>query len=345
MLLGDFNISWNAKSNAEKLNKRKLITLANSHDLEQIIDQPTRVTETSSSIIDLIFSNTCHRVVEHGVIDLSLSDHSMVYCIVKAGVIKTPGKTIEYRSYKRYQKCAFIQDLSQVDWNVVNDEPNVDRAVLMWNEMFLCSANRHAPIKRTRIKGTKLPWMTVQLKDAIQKRDYYHRKAKQCNSARFWALYKKARNFVNAEVKKCKAEYYYNVIKENKKNSTALWKTLNEVTSRKQNGPIACIESDGVVYTDHKTIATIFNHFFSSIAVILTEKLKAVVDIYKPPNLQHISTPTTLFHFKPITEQFVVKELMRLKTNKSIGLDKISARLLKDSAYLRKSYNSIQPFT
>ena len=34
----------------------------------------------------------------------------------------------------------------------------------------------------------------------------------------------------------------------------------------------------------------------------------------------------------PITEDFVLRPLKQLKTNKAIGLDNISARLLKDSA-------------
>ena len=36
------------------------------------------------------------------------------------------------------------------------------------------------------------------------------------------------------------------------------------------------------------------------------------------------------FSFCSITESFVLKPLKTLKTNKAIGLDRISARLLKD---------------
>ena len=38
------------------------------------------------------------------------------------------------------------------------------------------------------------------------------------------------------------------------------------------------------------------------------------------------------FAFEPITEDFVLLQHKQLKTNKAIGLDNISARLLKDSA-------------
>ena len=69
-------------------------------------------------------------------------------------------KTIEYRSYKNYDKAKLTQDLRQVKWNIVENETGINSAVTLWNELFLDIANQHAPIKRLRVKGTRLPWMT-----------------------------------------------------------------------------------------------------------------------------------------------------------------------------------------
>ncbi len=55
-----------------------------------------------------------------------MSDHSIVYYIVKAGAIKAPAKRIEYRSYKRYIKYNFTDELSKVDWSSVNNEQDID---------------------------------------------------------------------------------------------------------------------------------------------------------------------------------------------------------------------------
>ena len=38
------------------------------------------------------------------------------------------------------------------------------------------------------------------------------------------------------------------------------------------------------------------------------------------------------FHFHPIDELFVCNQLSKLKANKATGLDRITARLLKDAA-------------
>ena len=169
--------------------------------------------------------------------------------------------------------------------------------------------------------------------EAMQKRDFYHRKAKQSNSLRYWALYKKTKNLVNTEVKRCKAKYYTRIINENKQNYSTLWKMLNEVTSSKQNGPVSCFESDGLIFYDQESIASILNQYFSPVATKLVQKLKAGKNIFAASDLPNILTSsTTSFCSMPVTEQFVLNGLKRLKTNKAMGLDRIGAHLLKDSA-------------
>ena len=69
-----------------------------SLDLSQIITEPTRITETSKSVIDVIL--VLHRIVNSGVASLSVSDHSdhslkFNYCALKAGVPKAKPRTME----------------------------------------------------------------------------------------------------------------------------------------------------------------------------------------------------------------------------------------------------------
>lgn len=49
------------------------------------------------------------------------------------------------------------------------------------------------------------------------------------------------------------------------------------------------------------------------------------------PPLTADAHPGSGFNFQPVEEAFVCAELNRLKSNEAIGLDKIRARLLKDS--------------
>ena len=45
-----------------------------------------------------------------------------------------------------------------------------------WNISFSDVANRHAPIKKTHIKGRKTPRMTSDLSNAVRDPDSQHRK-------------------------------------------------------------------------------------------------------------------------------------------------------------------------
>ena len=52
----------------------------------------------------------------------------------------------------------------------------------------------------------------------------------------------------------------------------------------------------------------------------------------RPEDNANVSGPG--FSFQPVTEDFVIDAIKRLKPNKATGLDKISARLLKDSGQI-----------
>ncbi len=230
ILLGDFNVNFLAtKNDASRALKRKLLSFTSMYNLEQLIDKPTGITENSSTLIDLLFANNNHRMVASGVLHVNLSDHSLIYCVVKAGVRRTPGRVLEYRSFTTYLKQFFLVDLEHVNFDLVDKEQDINVAVNKWNELFTNVADLHAPIEKLRTKGIQPPWLTNDLRNAMQDRDYHHRKAVKSNSSFHWMMYKKIKCYVNTNVKKCKAEYYSKLINTNKENTGALWKTLNDI--------------------------------------------------------------------------------------------------------------------
>ena len=124
-------------------------------------------------MIDLIFVANSQRIVRSDVIPCSLSDHSLVFCVFKAGITKAPPRTIEYRSYKHYNKQCFLQDLKYVNWSTLVNVNDVDNSVNSWCKCFTDLADTRAPIKKT------IPWMTAELSRAMQDHDYHLKKAKK----------------------------------------------------------------------------------------------------------------------------------------------------------------------
>ena len=234
--------------------------------LDQAITEPTRITETSQIMIDLIFVNNSHRIVQNGVIPCSLSDHSLVFCVFKSRVPKVPPRPIEYRSYKHHNKQSFLQDIKDTAWSAVVDDSDINTTVNNWCKHFIDLADQHAPIKNMKVKGIGIPWMTVEISQTMHNRDYHLKKANKTQSKIHWSAYCKLRCLVNKQIREGKSSYYENLIKENNKNPSGLWKTLNEITSRsKPSSAPSSIISNGIEHKDTKSIASLFNNFFTNI--------------------------------------------------------------------------------
>lgn len=57
VILGDFNVDFGSNLNGNRPLRSKLKSLANLHNLEQLIQSPTRITADRESTIDIIFVN------------------------------------------------------------------------------------------------------------------------------------------------------------------------------------------------------------------------------------------------------------------------------------------------
>ena len=101
------------------------------------------------------FVNNSHRVVGSGVVPLAISDHSLIYGIFKSGVPKAPPRIVEHRTYKKYNKSAFIKDINELNWSII-DDMDVDSGVNLWNTLFyiiLRLPTRTPPLKRLELKA------------------------------------------------------------------------------------------------------------------------------------------------------------------------------------------------
>ena len=84
--LGDFNINLlkeNQSLGFRNLNctlMSKYKELCQTFFLKEIMQEHTRKTSTTSSLLDQILTNTGWKISQKGVIDVGLSDHQFIYC-------------------------------------------------------------------------------------------------------------------------------------------------------------------------------------------------------------------------------------------------------------------------
>ena len=116
-ILGDFNISlWqNGHYVFQKHNFLSCLSVPNDvknyfdfctmFGLKQLIESPTRITCSSSSIIDHILASFPNWVTQREILNVRLSDHQLIYCTRKITRIKIISKvSARLRSLHRKNK-------------------------------------------------------------------------------------------------------------------------------------------------------------------------------------------------------------------------------------------------
>ena len=65
VILGDLNADMMASSKLPKRDKQELLNFSRAYNFTQLIKESTRITDTSRTMIDLVFANNEHRIVKY----------------------------------------------------------------------------------------------------------------------------------------------------------------------------------------------------------------------------------------------------------------------------------------
>ena len=126
------------------------------------------------------------------------SDHCAIVGIRKLHRVKPPPpRLVDIRNYKNYDTALFKDDLQHVPWDKKQDKA-FETQDEVWNSFkdhFLTVTDKHAPVVTRRVRGKTLPWLTPELKNLMQEREHFHKKAIRTNKEIHWSSYKRLRNF------------------------------------------------------------------------------------------------------------------------------------------------------
>lgn len=325
-LLGDMNCDMLSDSHPSVC----LNNILDLYGLKQLITEPTRITQNTKTLIDLCITNTPEKVTCSGVRHVSISDHSLVFMCRKSRYNRQNSRIIEIRSFKKFNESKFLEDLSQMPWEKINTENDVNKMWQQWREMFMSCVNAHAPIRHKRIGKQKPSWLTSEIRQQLRNRDYLKKKAMSSDSNSAWSQYKKARNQTNNALKRAKREYFTQNLAKCKKDQRKTWNLLNELTSRKANKTTIVNElkyNDKTIASSNE-IANTFNEYFTEIGATLARSIPATS--IRPES--YLEPTNKRFSLESPTIDIVLNLLQNLNERKAIGLDKIPNRLLKMAA-------------
>ena len=138
-----------------------------------LIDEPTRVTLETATIIDHLAKTCARDIISTGVHEVSLSDHFMVYCIRKFnGAVGKDHKRIQTRNVNNFKEEEFLSDVSSICLErVFQQTDDINTLVNDWSTLFSLIIEKHAPLKELRVSEKYCPWIDKDVKGLMRTRD------------------------------------------------------------------------------------------------------------------------------------------------------------------------------
>ncbi len=98
--------------------------------MKNIIVSPTRVTETTSTLLDPIIVDQEQCILKCGVLDVPshISDHKITFAIIPSDINSNTSYKRSVWNFKRADFCQLNNLIQNTDWSILNND-SVDDAV------------------------------------------------------------------------------------------------------------------------------------------------------------------------------------------------------------------------
>ena len=122
-------------------------------------------------LIDVILTNKPELFKECGVFDVGISDHALVYGLMKERNGFYESKVLTVRSYKDLNEKELQMDLDMAPWHVSSIFDSIDDQYSYWHTLLTSIVNDHVPLKKMRVRAMDVPYMTLEWKKQLEKKE------------------------------------------------------------------------------------------------------------------------------------------------------------------------------
>lgn len=247
----------------------RLKSFLNMYNLAQIITDPTRVTATSSTLIDLIITSRQEFVSVPEVIrmDEDISDHRLVKCKVNIPRMKQSPKFRTLRDFKYFNYQNFLRDIAAFQWETIYSFTNVNQMVDFVTSNLTTIFNIHAPMKTVKISKSPAPWITDNMRLLMRLRNKAQSKYLKSKTDSNWEDYRRLRNLVTLTLRSEKKAYLSHKFKTDPANFWRVLRLLNvNSTGNCDAGAVATADEFATFFTNsipsiNNNNANIFNKY------------------------------------------------------------------------------------
>ena len=325
-VMGDFNINLLKTDNNTTLT---FLSILSSYNFHPHISNPTRISDTTKTLIDNIFSNVYTKTFDNGVLYYDISDHLPVFTISNPPQPTRQEKKKKHEMYRKETKHnidSLISELDHEEWNETLQQTDANVAYEIFIQKLLFYYNKNIPLSKTKASNkTKHPWITKGIMRSITKRNILYKEALNSENKNM-TEYKRYRNILTSTIRLSRKLYYSSKIESNTNNAKSLWDTVNNLIGKKNHN-----DNDTFIINGHQTnnpskIANDFNDYFTKVGSNLASNIdtgNSHFTDFTPPPCQ-----SSLFLYSTHNHE-IITIVKHLKSSKSSGSDGISVYLLK----------------
>ena len=177
--------------------------------------------------------------------------------------------------------------------------------------IFSDIVNKHAPIKKMRIKNRFSPWFNRDLAELLHLKNSICRKARHTHTQADWLSFRQRRNKCTQAIRK-------------------FWKMVHDLENEASSSQLPMsLKVDDMVVTDKKHMAELFNHHFTKSGFLYDSAMPPCLsDISSSPTPSNETIPDASPSFSPVplqsfsleavTESKVLMEHLKLDPKKNI---------------------------
>ena len=333
ILCGDWNINFMEHNN----NKDRVENLLSTYNLIGTVYFPTRITNTSTSMIDNIFIDGSSNYTIKPHIN-GLSDHDAQLLIVQKFAPTTSSHETNYiRNINQYTLAEFQILLSWEQWEDVFGADDVN---IMFNNFLnaylICYYSsfdkKHVP----KFNSTNNEWITKGIKVSCRKKRELYVLCRTRNDPALTQFYKKYCSVLTKVIRNAKKLHYNNIILRAKNKMKSTWKIINrEKGTKHQDTTVNTLTIDDSTIANQSIIANAFNNYFSTVAdSIMTDKKQDITSSRKNPIdylYKFYGKPFCKMKWQYASTHEIRKIIKTLKSKNSCGYDEITSRTIKVS--------------
>ena len=262
IITGDFNICILDENNPNSI---RTVELFQNFYFRPLIHNATRITESSSSLLDQIWCNMPNPT-KSGIVELHITDHFPVFSEIEDVFhAENTLKVIKFRDFSDKNMINFRTEISDVDWDELLIQANSSNNITdLFLEKFNIAYDKHFPIlkKRIGVKRLNSPWITTGIIKSIRLK---HLKLKQVRQG---LLHKSECNLycsiLSKTLKKAKILYFDSLFYAAKNDLKKSWKIINsKLHPNKNKQDILLCDNDK--YINKSDVPDVFNILFSNI--------------------------------------------------------------------------------